>query len=85
MHLQGDDIDHSNTDALCRSPEVQPRHDNSSSSSSSPRRANKRPRSSTNITRRTSISYEAHPIAVLEDLMDELEDLSEDVFKALVI
>ena len=82
MYLHDEDIDHSNTDALCRSPEVQSRHNNPSSS---PRRANKRPRSSATITRRTSISYEAHPIAVLEDLMDELEDLSEDVFKALVV
>ena len=73
MHLQ--DIDHSNTEALCN-PEVQ-------TSCSTFSRANKRPKRSTVITRRTGISYEAHPDALLEGLSNELEDLSEDEVKSL--
>lgn len=73
MYLQ--DIDHSNAEALCN-PEVQSARNPSS-------QANKRPRPSTTITRRTRISYEAHQSAIMEDLMDELDDLSVDIFKDL--
>ena len=80
MYGQEDNIDLSNQEALCRSSsEVQSRSDPTSP------RANKRSRTNTTVTRRTGISYEAHPSAILEDLIDELEALSEDVFEKALI
>ena len=74
MYLQ--DIGHSNTEALCSSEVQTPR-----SRSSPP--TNKKPKRSTTVTRRTNISCEAHPDVIMAELLDELEDLSEDVVKSL--
>lgn len=69
MHLQ--DIDHFNPEALCN-PGVQ-RRSNASS------RENKRPKRSTTVTRRTSISYEAHPDAIFDGLFEELVELEREL------
>lgn len=77
MHLLGiEDFDHSNTQALCSSEVQTPRRRPSPP-------ANKKPKRSTTVTRRTSISCEAHPDVIMEEFLDELEDLSEDELEAL--
>lgn len=72
MHLT--DVDHTNTQALCSSDRQIPP---SNSSSLSPP-TNKRQKMSTTVTRHTSISTEAHPDAILEEFMDELDGMSEE-------
>ena len=76
MNLQGiEDIDHSNTGALCSSEVQTPRKD----SSAPPK--NKRSRRSTKVTRQTCISCEAHPHLLMEELFEELRGMSEDALK----